>query len=394
MATAWEYLEHLSRHPHRGTATPHEAAAARDLAGWLSELGYRVEVQPFATARDVPFYFGIPLIMVGLLAAAAMSFQTPWLALPVALLLLVPILGEMFGWASNFDRLSPLGASHNLIARRPSGKPAARTIVVTAHYDTTFGTYMFHPAMQRWLPLFLNVAYGALGVLVVGILLRALLPNAAWPQQVVLGAVAVVALYALFFILCRLTGRHVNGANDNGSGTALAVALAARWARHPKQDTEVIFVLTGAEEVGMRGMRRYLKDCGLEKSSTYFVNLDNLGAGTLHYLTGEGMTAYYRYGKDLVALAETLAREHPDRVRSRRNLLLPTDALIPASRGYQAITFIAFGSDDLLPNYHWHTDTLDGVDRELLAFTEEFLWEYLKRLTAAGKQAKAANVTG
>lgn len=193
----------------------------------------------------------------------------------------------------------------------------------------------------------------------------------------------------LFLLLCRLTGGYINGANDNGTGVALLLALAERFGRHPLPGADLVFLLTGAEEVGNRGMKAFIRSNRLDRATTRFINLDNLGGGTLHYLTGEGMLRVQPYGTELLALAGRMAADMPGRVRARGNLLLPTDGLIPALAGYEVISFLAFGERGELPDYHWYTDTPERVDQELLSFAESFIGEYVQRV--AGVPVTAAN---
>ena len=163
------------------------------------------------------------------------------------------------------------------------------------------------------------------------------------------------------------------------SSDLLLLALAQRWVQEPLPGVEPIFLLTGSEEVGTRGMKHFVRHCRLDRASTLFINLDNLGAGTLHYLAGEGMVAYKPYCPKLCALADQLGADHPGQVKRKQNLLLPTDGLPPTVAGYRAITFIAFSREGQLVDYHWYTDRLDHIDRELLLFTESFLWSYVGR---------------
>jgi hypothetical protein len=208
--------------------------------------------------------------------------------------------------------------------------------------------------------------------------LRLALPGRSWTVPVLAAAAGLRALNLLFLLLCRATGRYINGANDNGSGVALLLALAERFATQPLPGTELTFLVTGAEEVGTRGMKAFLRQSAPDRA-TRFINLDNLGGGTLHYLTGEGMLTVQPYGTELLALAADVAQEFPGRVRVRGNLLLPTDGLIPALAGYEAISFLAFDERGLLPDYHWYTDMPERIDRDLLAFAENFLVEYVQR---------------
>ena len=383
MKDAWTYLERLTRYPHRAVGSAEEAAAAGEAAGWLKDMGYEVEIQRFRAPRDT-LYIGPAVIMAGYLAAAAIAvWWQPWIGLLLAVLLLIPLVGEMSGKGLDLDAYTPKVTSQNVIARAREQGGERLTVVVSGHLDTQHATWLFHPRMAPHVQTYLNLAYLSLGIMFLGLVLRAVLPSAGWPLWVLAAAAVLLIGHIAFLLACALTGDYINGANDNTTGAALTLALAEHFAAQPLPGVRFHFLLTGAEEVGTRGMKAFLRANRYDPNTTYFINLDNLGGGILTYLEGEGMTLYHRFGKDLVELARTMAAERPGKVKARPNLLLPTDAMIPAAHGYQAISFLAFLEDGALPNYHWYTDTPENVDRELLAFTEAFLKEYIQRLAAA-----------
>lgn len=382
MGYAWEYLQRLAAFPHRGSATPEEASAAEAAREWFAGMGYQVEVQPFRTPKDT-LYLGPAAVSLGLLVGALVGWKLPWLGLIICALALAPLVGEMlYIGGLDLDWLLPRYPSQNVIARKPAqpGAPGRRTVVISGHYDTQRATLLFHPKVVRWLQPYFYVVYGVVAALPVSILLRWLLPGRAWTGPLLLAVGCLTAVNALILVVCSRSGGYINGANDNGSGAALTLALARRFADSTAAD--FIFVLTGAEEVGTRGMKAFVRQCRLDPSSTLFINLDNLGGGILHYLTGEGMLTVTSYSRVLTALAEEVGRFGITEVRPKPNLLLPTDGIAAAKAGFHAISFLAFLEDGSLPNYHWYTDTLERVDRRLLEAEEEFLAAYVER--AAG----------
>lgn len=374
METAWEYLQRLCRHPHRGSATEGEAAAARDLRRWLEEMGYSVELQPFRAPRDT-LYLGPFTVMVGSLIAARLGESLPWAALLLCGVLLIPMVGEMLGSRVDFDLLLPRYPSQNVVARLPRQGSARQTVVVCAHYDTQRASYLFHPALAPYLQRYFYLVYASLLAIPAGVALGWALPGAGWPTWVMGAGASLTLLNAVFLMACRRSGRYVNGANDNGSGAALLLALARRWAQDPAPETQLIVALTGCEEVGTRGMKRFLATCGLDPATTCFINLDNLGSGRLHYMLGEGMLGYKPYGARLIEVARRLGEQ--EGLQPCKKPLLPTDGVIPARAGYEAITFLALREDGRLPDYHWYTDRPDRIDPDHLARCERFLWSYL-----------------
>jgi len=402
---AWEHLQAFCRTGPRGSGTEGERRAAAWLADRLAALGYAVETQPFTSPRHT-LYLGPAAVIAGVLAARVVAAGSPPVGLILMLAFLLPLVGELLGARVNLDLLLPKGPSQNVIARpsqpaasRPGsgpGRPA--TVVIAAHYDTQRGTWLFAPGFRPFLrPLFSSV-YIALALLPLGTALGWMLPKAAWIWPLVDGASVWLAATGVFLVLAWATGRYVQGANDNGSGVAVALALAERWRREPIPGLAPVFVFTGCEEVGTRGMRSFLAQSRLPPG-TVFLNLDNVGGGRLRYLLGEGMLVYRMYDPELVALARATAPQVSDVIRPLANLLLPTDALPVAVAGYPVITLLAVGDDGAIPNYHWHTDVLENVDRETLALAETFAWRLLTELgrRAAGRSgpgtAEAAPVS-
>lgn len=69
------------------------------------------------------------------------------------------------------------------------------------------------------------------------------------------------------------------GANDNASGIAMLLSLAAHYAKNPSSYS-VGFIAFGAEEAGLLGSQHYVKQPAIELDATRFViDLDILGGG-------------------------------------------------------------------------------------------------------------------
>lgn len=131
-------------------------------------------------------------------------------------------------------------------------------------------------------------------------------------------------------------------------------------------EKEVWFVATGAEEVGTVGMQAFLAKYGDEIRDALIINLDNVGAGQLSWVTEEGMARRYRANARLVGLAKRTSREHEILVKPRVYKGLSTDATPALARGYKAMTLMAFDSAGLPVNWHWKTDTSDEIEPEVV----------------------------
>lgn len=373
-----EYLERLCSLPHRGSGTRYEHEAAGMINRELIGLGYKTVMQEFksppGTLYVLSLEVGIPLIVLGLATLVTQAVSAYIIELIGCLLLFVPLLIETGGYGIETNIL-PKRKSYNVFTE-PEGNDKPR-VVIAAHYDTQKGSFLFAPGFVDHLQMFYNVNYIGLALIPAGILLSIFKPE--YGRIALYAGLAIGCIGQATFLMVWLTGKYTPGANDNGTGTALTLYLAEDYKENNNEypgGADLIFLLTGSEEVGERGMSAYIKKYRPNRDNTYFVILDNLGTGKITYLEGEGMIKYYRAGKDLINIADSMKEEYKDTQR-QHNLLLPTDSLPALASGYQAISFLGKDEKGRLGNYHWHTDTIENVDRELMQREEKFFREYI-----------------
>jgi aminopeptidase YwaD len=147
----------------------------------------------------------------------------------------------------------------------------------------------------------------------------------------------------------------VEGANDNGSGTATILTIAAEIADR-SYPFKVLFVAFGAEELGLLGSRHFVDALSREERRMIvaMLNFDALGTGPVIGVLGSARLA------DTVADAAdaeglTMERRGPIQGGASDHALF-IDASIPA---------VALVADDF-SRIHTANDTLEFVDRSLL----------------------------
>lgn len=145
-------------------------------------------------------------------------------------------------------------------------------------------------------------------------------------------------------------------------------------------DKEVWFVATGAEEVGTAGMKAFLKDYAADLRNAVIINLDNLGSGSLYYITEEGMSRHYDGDRRLISAAKRVVREHQMDIRGRAYRGLSTDATPALARRFRALSVMAFDINGRLPDWHWKSDTVDNVVPENLERAADFVTEMVREL--------------
>lgn len=356
--------------------TANERLAAHWLAGKLRAFGYDVATEPFLTTRDNLYLLPVQAFLC---AIAALLTPLPWPSLAMLGYAIAMLLAETSGRTID---LTPMPRFRSQNVMTGPARHVDRTVFVTAHYDTQRGSFLFHPRFVDHLPVFFNICYGVLLVAVAGVVMKATRVSAA--GYVVRAAIILCSCACAIYLAAEITGRYTPGANDNGTGVALALWLASEYQRRPEEfppDCDLRFLFTGSEEAGCRGMKAFLKSSAVSRAR--FVNLDNLGTGNITYLTGEGMILYRRASATLLGLARAMRTSTQREIQEQTNLLLPTDALPPLALGFEAISFLGKDANGRMGNYHWHTDTLDNIDAGFLRFQQGFFREYIRRAMAA-----------
>jgi hypothetical protein len=332
----------LTALPHRGSGTAQEEAAASFLAATLTEWGFHVETQPFRT----PATYSWELLAITILLAIGGLVPVVWMGLAGVYWFWAYFSGAGTPWDAVFRRRP----SQNLIARAGEGD---RRLVLMAHYDTAKTFFVYHPERVR--------GFRA-NFLLNAVLAAGLVPAIIWLP--VLGSLIGVYFLAqgLLLIHRELTAPYVNGANDNASGVAVAAALFREIAARPPAGWEVWLLLTGGEEVGAQGARAFLRRFRLPMT-TPVLNIDNVGAGTLHYAVAEGMLGLIPFRGPLVDAAAALTGASPIRYS-----LAYFDTLPFARAGYPCLTLIRL-EGGIPPHWHWPTDTLEHVDPDAVTET-------------------------
>jgi hypothetical protein len=377
-----EELAALARLP----TSPGERVAAARIRALLEEAGWVADAEPERVFRSYAWPIG--LLLAGGTAAGVLAGRGHrW----------VGVLGGAAAAAGIADDITSgsMLARRMLMRRRTTdnvvarlGDPAApRTLCVTVHHDAAPSGVVFDQRPLAWLahrypklieavdtnpPLWWPVLAGPV------LVAAGSLAGSRWLRRAGL-LLAAGSLAAM----CDIGRRPaVPGANDNLSGVAAAVALAAELRARPVPGLRVLIVSAGAEEALQEGIRafavRHFDE--LPTSSTWFVNLDTVGSGRLVLLEGEGpvrMRDYDRRFKDLVA-ACAASEEIPllRGLRSRNS----TDGTIPARAGYPTATLVSVDDRKLLPHYHLPSDLPEHVRYDSVAAAVRLVTAVARRL--------------
>lgn len=370
----------------RGPGSAGERAAGEYVSERLRELGLDVRAESFPAPSTFSWVYLLLYVAPGAAVAAAAYRPMAGVALALGGLLLFYLeldFRELLGHAFRWSR------SSNIIGRARQGGTRGIPIILMAHRDSSKAALNFRPGLvEGFRRSFLGMVAA---YLLTPVLLAAYVASGAsalwWLSFLPAG---YLLLSAGFLLHREIVNQVTRGANDNASGVAVLLALVETWIRTPPQHLELWAVMTGAEESGTWGAADFLRRHGRGLRDALFLNFDNVGAGQVHYIDAEGALRPYRASPRLLAAAEAARRLRPALKVSRAAYrLLPTDATRALAWGYQAMSFLATDERGLLPNWHWLTDTPEGVDPECLRHCHDFAWELVLELDRRAGQGRS-----
>ncbi|MDD5448439.1 MAG: M28 family peptidase [Actinomycetota bacterium] len=365
----------------RGACTQSERAAGDYIKERFEKRGLETTTQEFSCI-DTYSYLYIIYVLVAIICGV-LSRWFPYYVAPLALVnaLLFAFDLETFPLLS---KLLPHKPSRNVIGEIPS-KGGKINMVVTAHYDSARSGLNFDPKMVSSFKVSFCLMIGsvfAVGILSIANMVLKIVNGDTniWVWIATLVASAYLLGPLAIFIHREARMDYTPGANDNASGVVTMLALVDKVSEPESNLKGMMFVATGAEEVGTAGMIEFLKANGERIKDALIVNLDNLGKGHLFYIDKEGMLFPHDSDPVLIWLASKVVEKKALDLWRTDYRLLSTDATPALARGYKAMSVMAFDEEGLLPNWHWKTDTIENLSIENIEIARAFLWNLAKAI--------------
>jgi hypothetical protein len=398
-----EEIEALVDFEARAPGSDSERRAALHLAGRLRHDDREAEVESCDTWPSWPLAYGLQALVAVVGSVVSVSAPASGAALVLAAGLVTFLDGS--GTASLTRRLLGRRATQNVVSAEDEGK--AGTLVLVAHYDAGSQGALFDRRLEERRATLgrtlrrpvgrLEPFFWAQVLVLLCCLLR--LPGI---QGTLLTTVQFIPTILLIVALPLLVDVALSpaspGAKDNASGVAVALALARRHGGR-LEHFDLCVLLTGSQEALSDGMRGFLHRHGrsLHKSRTVFVNLDELGVGSVRYTQREGPLVPIRSHVQLVEICGEIAEDDEDGAFGARPLVNRTlsDGGFARSRGYPAITISCRNVLDYVPDHHQATDTPGRVEQAALDRALGFCDELIERLDAqlGPEVERAAKVT-
>ena len=375
------FIGELCIFKNRASSSENESRAAQHIYQLMRSIGLIAGINSFKSQKHITWE--ILTILFFFLIEIFLYFKLPIAALIVGITGIIFFIGYFTLLFKPLARLFRHSTSNNVVGRLINPN-APYKVIFTAHYDSARSGPLWNP--DRVSGFRQNFIIGAISIILLqGLVILKLFAI----ENLIFISLAIfiglmILVQATILIYSRYKGVLVEGASDNASGVSVLLDLASRLKDETSQNIEFWFVATGSEEVGAIGMLDFMKSFkdDIDKNTTYFINIDNVGSGNLHYFKSEGMLKQFKFSKDLITAAHKSAqkKEFKD-VTPKKFKLAYTDALIPASRGYHSILLLAQDDHGQIPNWHWQTDTLDNIDFSLVQKTSDFAYTMIKNLS-------------
>ena len=288
--------------------------------------------------------------------------------------------------------LTRKGTSHNVIGILPARSEVKSRIVLLTHYDSVRVRGFMKPnegkSPRRLLMPLLGLSYvAALGSSALGFVARRRKNKSlARTTQTISSAAgaAMVTLATPFLMGQMIRGIDGEGANDNASGVAVLLSLAEQMAQTPLEHTEVWFVATGGEEIGLVGARALADKHGKALKDAYFFAVDTVGAGRIHYTVQENFLGSADVSHDVVDILVTASEKGSHTAMPYMLRAGGTDAGAMLAKHFKSASISCLIKDGKFPEINWPTDTRKYIEPEtpakVTAFMKDVLYEIDRRV--------------
>lgn len=276
------------------------------------------------------------------------------------------IVGEFLLYKKMYDPLFKEETSGNVIAVRKAKGETKRRIIISGHSDSApEWTYTYKLGSHGVLAV---AGYAVAGLGYTAATTAALLAGKK-TKKMALGQLAFLPAYAGLFKFVD-HNNYVDGANDDLTGCYISAAVMKYLSDNDIrfENTEVIAIMTGGEECGLRGAKAYfeahpeLKNDGVE---TIYVALDNIRDGDFMMIYEKDMTGMVQNDKDVCNLLKNAGLKQGEDIPVGAIPLGSTDAAAASQAGIKAASLVAM---DPAPARYYHTrlDTADILIPEVM----------------------------
>jgi hypothetical protein len=315
-----------------------------------------------------------------LFVALAAYFIIPVVSIVLVVLALFPFVSQLLMYKTWMDPLYKKATSSNVYGSvKPTGE-IKRRVILGGHTDAAMEwTWHRKFGVKGLITCGAGTIVGAFYI--IGISIIAMVTGrgvfgivGADPigADLILGLCG--AIFIPFFLMCYFWSNKkviVDGANDNLSANfcAAAVVKALKEEGIKLKNTELCVLMTGSEEIGLRGAKAFAKAHKEEHLAdgveTIVIALETLREIDQFHLYTKDLNATVKTDKDVAALVREAGKMNGVDIPYAAVTLGATDSAAFAQAGYKSTCLIAM-SHDLQDFYHTHRDTKDNISPETM----------------------------
>jgi len=358
---------------------PPGSKGERDAQNYMaSELnGYmdKVWTEDF-TLHPGAFMGWIYITVACLLLAFASFWFMRLLTLVFIVLAIIPMVTQLILYKEVYDPLFPKKTSVNVVSvKKPKGE-VKRRVILNGHADATWEwTILYKFGFTAFKTVFLVSVIGVLyfvALTIIG-LISGGLEFALLDSTVlnILGIVGGVVFLPFWITLIWFSDEKtiVDGANDNLTGcyVPMATAKALKEEGVELENTELMVVLSGSEEAGLRGAKRFAAAHQDMKNDveTIIIPFETIREKDFLSVFTRDLNMTVKTDEKLTDLIIKAGKNVGVELKKGMVELGSTDAAAFTQAGFKSVC-IGGMDHNLKPYYHTRRDTYDNLDPETL----------------------------
>lgn len=303
-------------------------------------------------------------------------FFTPVFSILCYLIAIVPMFLEFVFYKPFIDPLFDYGTSGNVMGTlKPKGE-TKRRIVFNGHSDAVYEWHWHHVGgYKAFLASIIVVVIGFVVSIVSSILASIIEGPIGTPQNWLLyvgfAELIFFPAYICFFKFCDYK-TVVPGANDNLTACEMAIAAikVLKDNNIELENTEVVALITGSEEAGLRGAKAFCKqnpEYGKEEGiETIFVTFETLRELEHLVIYNRDMNGITKNDDKVSDLAKRSAKNCGMDLKYGSVFAGATDAAAFSQAGLKATCFAAM-NPNVQQYYHTREDNWDNLSPECLS---------------------------
>ena len=360
------------------------------MAGQLGEMCDKVDRDTFKVAPHA-FFGWTYFVAVFMTLAVPVYFLSPVMVFVCIALSLVPMLFQFVLYAPFLDPLFDKRDSGNVMGTySPSGE-VKRRIIINGHSDAVYEWHWHYVGgYKMFLSSIILVILGVVYMFAIAVTACVMDGPFGMVEEsriwIGVAGIAFVPFFLAFWLFAD-TRKVVPGANDNL--TAFYMAIAAVKALKDNdirlENTEVVALITGSEEAGLRGATAFAKqhpDYAREENvETVFITYETLRELEYLGIYNRDLNGTVKNDQAACDIYKKCAARHGMDLKFGSVFAGATDAAAFSKAGWRA-TSVAAMNPEVEKYYHTRLDNYDNLSPECLSkvfdITLEFIEEFDK----------------